>query len=58
MTCMGCVNSVKRLLDGIDGVARTDVSLEQARAEVTYDPARTSRDAFKTAITDAGYEVA
>jgi copper chaperone len=57
MTCMGCVASVQRVLSGISGVTRADVSLEQARAAVTYDPALTSRENLKAAITDAGYDV-
>ncbi len=58
MTCMGCVSSVKRVLGGIAGVAQVEVSLEKARAEVSYDPDKTSLQTIKAAITDAGYEVA
>jgi copper chaperone len=58
MTCMGCVSSVKRVLGGINGVAGAEVSLEQAQATVTYDPGKASLEALKTAITDAGYDVA
>lgn len=58
MTCMGCVASVKRVLSGINGVAGAEVSLEKAQAEVTYDPGKASLEALKTAIEDAGYDVA
>ncbi len=58
MTCMGCVGSVKRLLDGIDGIVRAEVTLQPGQAAVSYDAAKTSVGAIKTAITDAGYEVA
>ncbi len=57
MTCMGCVGSVKRVLDGIAGITRAEVTLEPGQAAVSYDPAKTSVDAIKTSILDAGYEV-
>lgn len=58
MTCMGCVASVQRVLSGISGVTKADVSLEQAQAAVTYDPAKANLQTIKSAITDAGYDVA
>jgi copper chaperone len=56
MTCQGCVRSVKRVLEAVPGVQQADVSLEQSEARVSFDPAQTGVDAFKTAINDAGYE--
>jgi len=58
MTCMGCVGSVKRVLQGIDGVKAVDVSLDKAQATVQYDAAAAQPAQFKAAIKDAGYEVA
>jgi len=58
MTCMGCVASVKRVLGGIAGVASAEVTLDPAQARISYDPARASLQAIKTAISDAGYDVA
>ncbi len=58
MTCMGCVSSVKRVLGNIGGVSQAEVSLEKAQATVTYDSGKTSLQAIKAAITDAGYDVA
>ena len=57
MTCMGCVRSVSNVLQGIAGVSSVEVSLEQAQATVQYDAAKTGVNQFKTAITEAGYEV-
>jgi len=57
MTCMGCVNSVKRVLEGIAGVKSADVSLDKSQATVQYDAAAASAAQFKVAIEDAGYEV-
>ena len=42
MTCQGCVNSVKKTLDSIDGVEKYEVSLEDGEAVVEFDPAKTS----------------
>lgn len=58
MTCMGCVGSVQRVLQNINGVKKVDVSLDQGQARVEYDPTVAGPVQFKTAIEDAGYEVA
>jgi copper chaperone len=57
MTCMGCVGSVKRVLEAVNGVAKVEVSLEQGQARLEYDPAVAGAPQFKAAIEDAGYEV-
>ena len=56
MTCEGCVKSVSRTLAGVPGVDHVNVSLAEARAEVTYDPQRTSVADLKKAVERAGYE--
>ncbi len=38
MTCHHCAATVKRQLEAIPGVKEAAVSLEDARAVVTYDP--------------------
>jgi len=58
MTCMGCVGSVKRVLQDVDGVKAVDVSLDKAQATVQYDAAVAGPAQFKAAIEDAGYEAA
>lgn len=58
MTCGGCVKSVTRVLSGLAGVASADVSLEEGRAHVTFDPARTGVEAMKQAVERAGYKAA
>ena len=58
MTCMGCVASVKRVLGSIAGVASAEVSLDPAQATVTYDAGKVNLHTIKTAISDAGYDVA
>lgn len=57
MTCMGCVDSVKRVVSPIAGVNAVDVSLEKGEVTVQYDPARKPLDQVKSAIEDAGYDV-
>ena len=57
MTCMGCVNSVKNVLEKIPGVHSADVSLEQKQVTVAYDAATTHTDLLKNAIKEAGFEV-
>ena len=58
MTCMGCVASVKRVLGGLNGVSSAEVTLSPAQAIVTYEAGKVDLQAIKTAISDAGYEVA
>ena len=57
MTCMGCVNSVKRVLEKIPGVDSADVSLEQKQVTIQYDAATTQSSQLKDAIEGAGFEV-
>jgi copper chaperone len=57
MTCMGCVNSVKSVLEKIPGVDSADVSLEQKQVTIQYDAATTKPNQFKNAIEGAGFEV-
>jgi copper chaperone len=57
MTCMGCVRSVKNVLEPISGVTGVEVTLENGQITIDYDPAKSGVDQFKNAINDAGYEV-
>ena len=58
MTCMGCVRSVKNVLEPIQGVSNVDVTLETGKVTISYDASKTDTGAFRTAIEDAGYDVA
>lgn len=57
MSCMGCVNSVKRLLAALPGVDQVDVDLALGLVKVGYDPDRVQLQAVKDAIEAGGYQV-
>jgi copper chaperone len=57
MTCMGCVKSVKNVLEPIPGVTSVDITLDNGQVAIIYDAAKTGTDQFTAAIQDAGYEV-
>jgi copper chaperone CopZ len=56
MTCMGCVNSVTRVLKAAAGVSDAHVTLDPARATVQYDAARTDPAQLRHAVEEAGYD--
>ena len=56
MSCAHCVRAVRDALGELPGVQVERVEL--GSATVTYDPARTDRDAVLDAVRDAGYEPA
>ena len=58
MSCGGCVKSVTGVLQKIPGVGSVDVSLEQQRAAITYDPSQADPAQFRQAIEGAGFSVA
>ncbi len=55
MSCQHCVMSVKKAVDGLEGVSSSDVSIGSAR--VVYDEPKTDRDSIDRAIQNAGYKV-
>ena len=55
MTCAACPITVKKALNKVDGVEKTEVSLEKKEATVTYDDAKTSVNALLDATKNAGY---
>ena len=57
MTCGGCVKSVTSVLEKIAGVSSVEVSLEQNRATIAYNPEQAKPAQFKAAIEDAGFDV-
>lgn len=57
MTCMGCVRSVKAVLEPLAGVAKVDITLDGGLVAIEFDPAQAQAEQLKAAINDAGYEV-
>ena len=58
MSCGGCVASVTRVLKAVPGVTDVTVTLTPGAAKVTFDPAQTAPTALRSAVEDAGYDVA
>jgi copper chaperone len=54
MSCGGCVRSVTRSVQAVDGNAKVDVDLASKKVRVET---QASLDAVKSAISDAGYDV-
>ena len=55
MNCAMCPITVKKALNKVDGVTRTDVSYEDKQAVISYDDALTNPDTLIEATTNAGY---
>lgn len=55
MSCAVCPITVKKALNGVAGVSRTDVSFERKEATVTFDDAKTNIEALIKATTHAGF---
>lgn len=52
MTCGGCAAAVKMAALAVDGVKDAKVSYEEKRADITYDPTKTSPEAIAKAVTE------
>lgn len=57
MTCQSCVRHVNEALREIEGVTGVEVGLQEKRVLVRHQ-AGAARDAFVSALGDAGYESA
>ncbi|KKG12634.1 COP associated protein [Methanosarcina sp. 2.H.T.1A.6] len=56
MSCGHCVMRVKKAIEGMQGVKKVDVSLENKQAVVEFDEGTTSVEKIKAAIKETGYE--
>lgn len=57
MTCGSCATTAQVVLNRIEGIYRSEVSYDSARAVVWYDPSRVSPPAMITALREmTGYE--
>lgn len=55
MTCGGCTIATRKVLERLDGVSKADVSYEQKRAVVTYDPAKVTVAQMIAAVATLKY---
>ena len=56
MTCGGCVKSVTKVLNDLDGVHSATVSLENKNAQVEFDEGKIQIAQLVEAVEDAGFE--
>lgn len=57
MTCSACERRIEKALGAIPEVRSVTASLHGGKVSIEYDEGRTSVDAFKKAIEEAGYSV-
>lgn len=58
MTCDGCANRLKRVLEARGGIHHADVVRDLKQVAVDDDSASIDQAAIEAAIGDAGFEVA
>ena len=56
MTCGGCVKSVTKVLNDLDGVHSATVSLENKNAQVEFDESKIQIAQLVEAVEDAGFD--
>jgi len=56
MSCGHCVMRVKKAIEGVQGVKKVDVSLENRQAVVEFDEGKTDLEKIKAAVQESGYE--
>ena len=56
MTCGGCVKSVTKVLNDLDGVHSATVSLENKNAQVEFDEGKIQIAPLVEAVEDAGFD--
>ncbi len=57
MTCSHCVATVEKALKAVSGVVDYQVSLDEARAVVAYEPEVTDVTKIEAALKETGYEI-
>jgi copper chaperone CopZ len=58
MTCGGCVANVKGTMGKVEGITQCEVNLENARADIKYDPAQTDPQKIEKALKSTGFSIA
>lgn len=57
MTCNGCVSSINRVLEKLEGISEFSVSLETNSVSITLDTDKINISDVIQAIEDAGFDV-
>ncbi len=57
MTCTGCEQRISKVLATLEGVVRSSASHQTGEVRVVFDATRTSEEAVRARIEQAGYEV-
>ncbi|MFQ5532849.1 MAG: heavy metal translocating P-type ATPase, partial [Candidatus Methylomirabilales bacterium] len=57
MHCASCANRIEKALGDVPGVQYSSVNFGVERAEVRFDPSRTSPEALHRAVRELGYDV-
>jgi len=55
MTCAMCKITIKKALQGVEGVQKVSVNADSKTADIMFDPQKTSIEALIKATTNAGY---
>lgn len=55
MTCALCPLTVRKAIEGVEGVQSVTVDFDAKTATVVFDPAVTTLDVIAASSTDAGY---
>ena len=58
VSCGHCKMAIEGAVGALDGVDAVAVDITAKRVDVSFDDARTDRDAIVATIEDQGYEVA
>lgn len=56
MHCSGCVKTVERVLQALNGVTRVEVSLDNACATIHYDPSQIAVNKLIDVVENAGFD--
>ena len=56
--CQGCVDSIRKSLEVLDGFQDLDADLDSKKVDVTYDEGRTGPEEIRERIEMAGFDVA
>lgn len=57
MMCANCQQAVEEALNGLDGVSKAEVNLEEKNVTVEYDDSKIQREKMALMIDEIGYDV-